>query len=147
MNWPICLTQWLHMIAIWTLFSRTVSAFDIFMLGLKIQILAGTVVKQQLSFLEDICCYIVCQIKEGMLVWFKSHQHWFNVVTCMLDENWFDVNTEVVRSLEFCEVCLWFKTIQNTILRWTSGDCDNCEHGICYLNYINLWIIIIGTIT
>ena len=36
--------------------------------AIKIQILAGTVVKQQLSFLEDICCYIVCQIKEGMLV-------------------------------------------------------------------------------
>ena len=77
-----------------------------------------------------------------MLVWFKSHQHWFNVVT--LDENWFNFITKVVRSLEFCEVCLWFKTIQNTILRWTSGDCDICEHGICYLDYINLWIIIIG---
>ena len=35
---------------------------------IKIQILVGTVVKIQLSFLEDICCYIVCQIKEGMLV-------------------------------------------------------------------------------
>ena len=54
---------------------------------IKIQILAGTVVKQQLSFLEDICCYIVCQIKAGMLIWFKPHQHWFNVVT--LDENWY----------------------------------------------------------
>ena len=29
-----------------------------------------------------------------------------------MDENWFDVNTKVVRSLEFCEVCLWFKTMQ-----------------------------------
>ena len=35
---------------------------------IKIQILVGTVVKLQLLFLEDIYCYIVCQIKEGMLV-------------------------------------------------------------------------------
>ena len=27
------------------------------------------------------------------------------------------------------------------------SDCDNCEHGICNSEYINLWIIIIGTIT
>ena len=34
---------------------------------IKIQILAGTVVKLQLSFLEDICCYTVCQIKRVCL--------------------------------------------------------------------------------
>ena len=114
---------------------------------IKIQILVGTIVKvQQLLSFWNVYCYIVCQIKEGMLVWFKPHQHWSNVAT--LDEDWFDLNTKIVRSLEFCKVCLWFKTIQNTILRWTSGDCDICEHGICYLDYINLWIIIIiGTIT
>ena len=34
---------------------------------IKIQILVGAVVKVQLSF-WNFCCYIVCQIKEGMLV-------------------------------------------------------------------------------
>ena len=33
-------------------------------------------------------------------------------------------------------------------LKMNYSDCDYCEHGICYLDYINLWIIIIiGTIT
>ena len=151
MNWPICLIQWLHMIAIRTLFSMTVSAQHIFMLDftniffmldlslllhvnvIKIQILVGTVVKVQLSF-WNFYCYIVCQIKEGILVWFKLHQHWFNLVT--LDENWFDVITKVKHSLEFCEVCSWFRTIQVLFEEELKNysDCDYCEHGICFLD-------------
>ena len=100
---------------------------------IKIQILVGTVVKVQLSF-WNFYCYNVCQIKEGILVWFKLHQHRFNVVT--LDENWFDVITKVKHSLEFCEVCSWFRTIQVLFEEELKNysDCDYCEHGICYLD-------------
>ena len=38
---------------------------------IKIQILVGTVVKVQLSY-WNVYCYIVCQIKEGMLVMIQA---------------------------------------------------------------------------
>ena len=76
---------------------------------------------------------------------------------CLFDSSRINIDSTLLRwmkidstlLLKLCAHWNFVKCVcENTILRWTSGDCDICEHGICYLDYINLRIIIIiGTIT
>ena len=39
--------------------------------------------------------------------------------------------------------CVCDLRLHKYYLKKNYGDFDNCEHGICYLDYINLWNFII----